>query len=96
MIRHICMFKLKEENKEKNLAEFFEKAESLKEIPEIKSFETVRNFEGTPETNYDVSLIFDFDTLYDLEKYQKNEIHVNFGKFIATVRETRACIDYEI
>ena len=90
------MFKLKEENKEKNLAEFFERAESRKEIPEIKSFETVRNFDGTPETNYDVSLILDFDTLCDLEKYQKNEIHVNFCKFVATVRDTRACIDYEI
>ncbi len=96
MIRHICMFKLKEENKEKNLADFFEKVESLKAIPEIRVFEVVRNFDGTPETNYDVSIVFDFDTLSDLEAYQKNEIHVNFGKFVATVRETRACIDYEI
>ena len=90
------MFKLKEENKEKNLADFFEKAQSLKAISEIKSFDVVRNAEGTPESNYDVALIFDFETISDLEAYQKNEIHVNFGKFVATVRETRACIDYEI
>ncbi len=96
MIRHICMFKLKEENKEENIAEFFERIQILKDIPEVKRFEVVRNCEGAPESNYDVSLIFDFDSLANLEEYQKNELHVSFGRFVATVREERACIDYEI
>ncbi|MBE6607464.1 MAG: Dabb family protein [Ruminococcaceae bacterium] len=96
MIRHICMFKIKEENKEKNLADLLEKVQSLRAISEIKRFDVVLNVEGTPETNYDVSLIFDFDTIADLETYQKNEIHVNFGKFVSAMREARACIDYEM
>lgn len=29
MIRHICMFTLKEENKEEHIAEFMKRAESL-------------------------------------------------------------------
>ena len=58
MIRHICMFTLKEDNKECNIAEFFERAEKLKELDLIKSFRIVRNAEKTPISNYDVALAF--------------------------------------
>ena len=61
MIRHVCMFTLKEENKENNIAEFMKRAEKLKELETIKSFNVVRNAENTPDSNYDVALIFDFD-----------------------------------
>ena len=63
MIRHICMFTLKEENKEQTIAAFFERAQKLREIDVIKKFEVVRNAEKTPASNYDVALIFDFDTV---------------------------------
>ena len=36
MIRHICMFTLKEDNREKNIIEFFERAEKLRELEIIK------------------------------------------------------------
>lgn len=36
MIRHICMFTLQENNKERSIAEFFERAEKLKELDIIK------------------------------------------------------------
>lgn len=94
MIRHICMFTLKED-KEANKAEFISRAESLKEIAGLKRFEVVTNKEGTPESNYDVSLILDFDDVATLDAYQKDPIHVEFGKFVGSVREDRACIDYE-
>ena len=96
MIRHICMFKYKEENKENNIKETFAKAEMLREIPQIKKFDIVRNVEGTPDSNYEISLIFDFDTIEELETYQADPRHVEFGNFIKSVREARACIDYEI
>ena len=96
MIRHVCMFTLKEENKERTIAEFFERAERLKEISVIKGFNVVRNAEKTPASNYDVALIFDFDTVETLEEYQKSEIHLEFGKFVGSVRVDRACIDYEV
>ncbi len=95
MIRHICMFTLKEENKEATIAEFIERAENLKAIDTIKGFEVVRNADETPETNYDVALIFDFDTVEALNEYQTSPIHIEFGKFVQTVRVSRACIDYE-
>lgn len=96
MIRHVCMFTLKEEDKEKNIIEFCERAEKLKAIEEVKAFNVVRNVEGTPDSNYDVALIFDFETVEDLDNYQKSEIHLEFGAFVSTVRVNRACIDFEI
>lgn len=94
MIRHICMFTFKE-NKEDNKEEFVRRAQSLKEIEGLRRFEVVTNKEGTPESNYDVSLILDFDDVETLDAYQKDPIHVEFGKFVGSVRELRACIDYE-
>lgn len=96
MIRHVCMFTLKEENKERNIKEFFERAEKLKELEMIKRFQVVRNAEKTPASNYDVALIFDFDTVETLDQYQKSPQHVEFGEFVYSVRVDRACIDYEI
>ena len=88
MIRHICMFKLKDEDKEANLKE-------MREIPLIATFEVVTNAAAAPDSNYDLSLIFDFKNMNDLNAYQKHPMHVEFGKFITAIRESRACIDYE-
>ena len=85
MIRHICMFKLKDENKEANLKEALRRLEEMREIPLIATFEVVTNAASAPDSNYDLSLIFD----------QKHPMHVEFGKFITAIRESRACIDYE-
>lgn len=95
MIRHICMFKLKEENKEANLKEALRRVEGLREIPMIATFEVVTNAPDAPDSNYDLSLIFDFKNMDDLREYQKHPLHVEFGKFITAIRESRACIDYE-
>lgn len=95
MIRHICMFTLKEENKEKTIAAFIERAQKLKEIEVIKKFEVVQNAEKTPVSNYDVALIFDFDSVETLDQYQKSPQHVAFGEFVSSVKVDRACIDYE-
>ena len=96
MIRHICMFTLKEENKENNIIEFLERAESLKQLEMIKKFVAVRNVENTPASNYDVALIFDFDSVEALDEYQKAPIHLEFAKFVGSVKVDRACIDYEL
>ncbi|MBQ2407721.1 MAG: Dabb family protein [Lachnospiraceae bacterium] len=95
MIRHICMFKFKEENKEQNIKEAVKRSSSLNEIKSLKRLEVVTNAEGTPESNYEFSLICDFDSIDDLNQYQKDPIHLEFGKFIKEVRDGRACIDYE-
>lgn len=96
MIRHICMFTIKEENRENNIIEFFNRAEDLRKLDMIKKFNVVRNAEMTPNSNYDVALIFDFETIEALEEYQKSQLHLEFGEFVYSIRENRACIDYEI
>ena len=95
MIRHICMFTLKEENKESNINEFLKRAETLKQLEMIKGFTVDRNVENTPAFNYDVALIFDFDSVKALDEYQKAPIHLEFAKFVGSVKVDRACIDYE-
>ena len=95
MIRHICMFKLKEEGKEAALKEALERVQTLKEIPVLQRFEVVTNSKEAPESNYEISLIFDFNSIEDLNSYQKDPRHVAFGDFIKSVRTDRACIDYE-
>lgn len=95
MIRHICMFKLEAENMEEKLQEALKRGERLREIPEIRRLELVGNSKAAPESNYEFSLIADFDSIDDLNQYQKNPIHLEFGKYISSVRTDRACIDYE-
>lgn len=95
MIRHICMFKLKEENKKSNLEEILVRVQSLRDIAQVRGFDVVCNAPGMPESNYDVSLIFDFDNAEDLQTYQDHPTHKAFGAFIGQIRQSRACIDYE-
>ena len=90
------MFTLKEDNKERNIIEFLERAEKLRELEIIKQFNVVKNVEKTPDSNYDVALIFDFDTVETLDEYQKSQLHVDFGEFVYSIRVDRACSDYEI
>lgn len=94
MIRHICMFKLKEDNKKENLKEVLVRVQSLKSIEQVCGFEVVCNAPDMPESNYDIALIFDFNTPEDLQTYQDHPTHKAFGAFIGQIRENRACIDY--
>lgn len=96
MIRHTVMFSLVEENKENNLNKIFELAETLlKDIEGLRGFNVVRNFKDAPTSNYDFCLIFDFDNMDDLNKYQVHPDHVKFVDFVKTCKKERACIDYE-
>lgn len=96
MIRHICMFSIKEENKEASIAEFLHRAQALCGLPTVQRAQVVRKIQGAPNANYDVALIFDFNTLQDLNAYQVCPEHVAFGQFVGGIREDRACIDHEI
>ena len=96
MIRHICMFKLKEEDKEQNVSRALKLAdELLKPIDLLRGYDVVTNSKDAPESNYDLSLVFDFDNMADLVEYHKHPNHIEFGNFIKSVRTDRACIDYE-
>lgn len=92
MIRHICMFKLKNKS---DVPTVLAKVVSLEDIPQIRNFLVVTNDSRTPEKNYDLSLIFDFDSVEDLNVYRDSALHQAFRAFITPLRDLRACIDYE-
>lgn len=96
MIRHICMFQLKEENKESHVKEFLERAQSLRGLKMMEHFEAVANAPEAPSNNFDVSLICDFASIEALNQYQVSPEHIEFGKFVASVKKERACIDYQM
>ncbi|MBO5572134.1 MAG: Dabb family protein [Ruminococcus sp.] len=99
MIRHIVMFKLKATE---GMSEYDNAAEAKKRfddvianVKELKKGELVINSKDADQSNYTVSLICDFDDIDGLNAYQVHPAHVNFAKFLGTVKTDRACIDYE-
>ncbi len=96
MIRHVCMFKLQEENKAENIQKALALGEPLKQLPATLGGEIVVNAASAPQSNYDICLIFDFATMEDLDAYQVDPVHKAFAAFITSVREARACVDYEL
>ena len=62
---------------------------------QLKKGEIVINSKDAPQDNYTISLLCDFENIDDLNAYQVHPAHVEFGKFIGTVKTARACIDYE-
>ncbi|MBE6859987.1 MAG: Dabb family protein [Ruminococcus sp.] len=100
MIKHIVMFKLKATD---GISEYDNALEVKKRfddvianVKELKKGEVVINSAEAPDSNYTIALICDFDSIDGLNAYQVHPAHVEFGKFIATIRTERACIDYEL
>ncbi len=99
MIKHIVMFKLKEadgKTEYENALEAQKRFDNvIAEVKELKKGEVVINSKDAPESNYTIALICEFDDIAALNAYQVHPVHVEFGKFIGTVKTDRACIDYE-
>ena len=74
MIKHIVIWKFKE-NEEKRMKQFLEGLNSLKAIiPEIKYMETGVNI--NPNNEYNAILISEFKDMEDLEKYKNHPEHI--------------------
>jgi phenylalanyl-tRNA synthetase alpha subunit len=98
MIKHIVMFKLKEEAhgqpKARNALHIKRELESLKQaIPEIRSIEVGINQNHVPG-EWDLVLVSSFDDMEALLRYQKHPAHVKAGEFITEARSDRAFVDY--
>lgn len=103
MLVHIVMFKFKEtangKTKAENLREAKARMLALKDqIPQILEMEVHFGAEGSAPGNYDYILVSRFNTLEEMEAYQKHPAHVAFGQFVKELREPdgRACIDYTL
>jgi len=100
MIKHIVMWKLKEQalgvSKKENREELKNRLENLKNyIPEIIELEI--GFSNAPnETVSDVVLYSRFNHFQDLEKYQKHPEHLKVVEFVKSIIEERRVVDYEV
>ena len=104
MIRHVVMWKLKDEaegaTKQKNAEKMKLILEGLKvNIDEIKSVEVGINITEDDEeagTAFDVVLISDFETELDYTMYTRNAHHKKAIDFINSVIEERHFVDYKM
>jgi len=104
MIRHVVMWKLKDEaegaDKQKNAEKMKLILEGLKvNIDEIKNVEVGLNITDEDEeagSAYDVVLISDFETELDYTMYTRNAHHKKAINFINSVIEERHFVDYEM
>lgn len=100
MIKHIVMWKLKEQAEGGDRATNAVKMKALldscaKVVPGILAFEAVLAQPGL-EATYDVVLYSEFADKAALDAYQDHPQHVAIKPFIGAVREARQCMDYEV
>ncbi len=100
MIRHIVMFKLKRTGDKESLEETkMEIKTRLEALPSlirvIRSMEVGINVVES-ERAFDVALVSTFDSLEDLETYRVHPDHQDLVRYIATVKDQSASVDFEI
>lgn len=100
MIKHIVMWKLKDEaegnSKAENAKIIKNSLEDLKgKINEIVNIEVGIDVNKS-EQAYDVVLYSIFNSLEDLDSYQKNPDHVKASSFVKKVASSRVVVDYEV
>lgn len=91
MIRHVVVWKFKEENKEHNIRIVREKLEELPEIIfDIDKFEVGRAVRG----DYDLALVSVFKNMEALERYLIHPSHQAIKNILDRGVERRALVDY--
>ncbi|MGB8217452.1 MAG: Dabb family protein [Candidatus Methanoperedens sp.] len=94
MIMHIVFFKLKD-RKQPSVEKAKEVLLGLKgRIPQLRHLEVGTDVLHS-ERSYDIALVTKFDSLEDLEAYQKHPVHVEVAKYMTSVRESAVAVDYE-
>ncbi|MDE7231224.1 MAG: Dabb family protein [Oscillospiraceae bacterium] len=94
MIRHIVMWKFKEDQHD-NMLLFRERLLALRDrIPEIREMEVGININPS-ERSFDAVLVSSFDSLDALKSYSVNPLHVAVSDFCKTIRTQSVSVDYE-
>ncbi len=99
MIKHIVMWKLKEQAEGADRATNAAKMKALLDacadlVPGILKFETALAQPGL-ECTYDVVLYSEFASSAALDAYQQHPQHQALKPFFGAVREARQCMDYQ-
>jgi len=101
MIRHIVMWRLKDEaegaTRQRNAEKLKMILEGLKiNIEEIKNVEVGIQINPDDSDALDVVLICDFENELDFQMYTRNAHHRKAVKFIEAVAEKRFYVDYHV
>lgn len=96
MIRHIVLFRFKEETGPEKRSEMVPRLKTLKEkIPLIVEVEIGEDFMGATYS-YHVGLNILFKNKEDLQTYMDHPDHVEVVKFILEVCDAIVTVDYEV
>ena len=96
MIKHVVMWKFKEENREENMKKAREMLLALPPvISEIKKMEVYFDVNHTA-ASADMMLDTEFLTLEDLNFYAVHPEHLKVADFVKGVVESRVVLDSEI
>ena len=98
MLKHIVMWKLKDQAEGADKAANARKMKSLLDgcanlVPGILKFEAALAQPGL-EATYDVVLYSEFESQAALDAYQDHPEHIAIKPFIGAIREARQCMDY--
>ncbi len=99
MIKHIVMWKFKDEaenrTKLENMTLVRDRLYALtKVVPQIQKMEIGFDFSKTP-MSYDMMLYTEFKTKEDLDIYAVDQEHAKVKKIVAATTEARVVLDYE-
>ena len=100
MIRHVVMWKLKDNaegrSREENIELISKELYALMPIiPEIKRMEIGADVKHTP-ASMDLMLLSEFDSLDTLAVYATHPAHVKVAEYVGKVAESRVVLDCEI
>lgn len=94
MIRHIVMFKIKEEYKDE-IPQLVQNFYGMKgKIEGMTELEAGADFLGS-ERSYDIALITAFETREAFDAYQNHPVHLPVKKRMHEVRNASVACDYE-
>ena len=99
MIRHVVMFKFKEEADGKTKMENVLATKAMLDalpakIPQILASTVEIGAEGANPENADLILISDFESFETLNEYIVHPDHKAVGAFMRPLRESRAAVDF--
>lgn len=96
MIKHVVMWKFKEENKEQNLKKAKEMLLALPAvIGEIKKMEVYFDITHS-DMSMDMMLDTEFLSVEDMKAYAVHPEHLKVSAFVRSVIESRVVLDSEI
>ncbi|SAL78720.1 stress responsive protein [Caballeronia arvi] len=100
MLRHIVMWKLKDNaegaSRAENAQKLKAKLETCRSIVKGQGHFEVGTAQPGFDCTYDVVLVSDFDDKAALDAYQVHPKHQALKDFVAAIREERQCVDYEV